>query len=806
MHAPMAAATTQRGEGSFGYARSQSAVIDGYLQHPASSESPSWQRSVCWTFRTRQLVIAVTLGLSMLGLLVTVASAQWPVTCVDLNDIVESHLGNYRNVGIYQRVFGSEAEQACRNDHRDDVRRTFAWAVGDNQPSEPTQPAGQASDPSASTNSDGGQGWPVTCVALNDIVESHLGNEHNVGIYQRVFGNQAEQPCRQDHRDDVRRTFAWAIGDDRQQPAASVQATGSVQPTHWMPDPVLRQAVRNELELPAAVLLTKERIERLRFLDGNHKGISDLTGLEHAINLRELHLGGTENRIGSVRPLSKLIHLRELHIWGDDTPLDIEPLGGLTNLEVLVLESRGIKDISLIARMTRLKELWLGYNLIEDVSPLASLSSLWMLHLNGNPIRDLEPIRHLHISDLSYDWICATMAAPSAPRIDARTFPSVALPGGSLVDINAEPVRWLSKDDENYYEEATKHDLSFFQETSFDLWWHLTSAEPTHGLSTRLYGDADQAMSFHREYTQRNPDMLFLFTIAVRIHGSLDEFPPDSDFWLRDADGQIVANEVPWSEWVIDILNPEVQQLIINRIVAVAECGLFDGVMFDGIWPQFWSYYGFGTDAEYLEATTAILRGVRARVRDDFLILNNGNRRKMVHWTEWINGSLMETNIDYPGGYTHEGLVEIEEALLWNETHLREPTINVLQGEGVEQPIDGPDNRRWMRVFTAMALTHSDGYVVFRAPQMIKGYIQGSHIWYDFWDADLGTPVGETGKQYDSREGLFIREFTNGWAVYNRSGQAQEIRLPQIATGVASGVTGHRHTVPDLDGEIFLKK
>ena len=61
---------------------------------------------------------------------VSVAAAQWPTTCVELNDIVEAHLGNHHNVGIYQQVFGDQAEQACRNDHRNDVRSVFAWAIG----------------------------------------------------------------------------------------------------------------------------------------------------------------------------------------------------------------------------------------------------------------------------------------------------------------------------------------------------------------------------------------------------------------------------------------------------------------------------------------------------------------------------------------------------------------------------------------------------------------------------------------------------------------------------------------------------
>lgn len=34
--------------------------------------------------------------------------AQRPTTCVELNDMVEAHLGSDRNVGTYQRVYGHE--------------------------------------------------------------------------------------------------------------------------------------------------------------------------------------------------------------------------------------------------------------------------------------------------------------------------------------------------------------------------------------------------------------------------------------------------------------------------------------------------------------------------------------------------------------------------------------------------------------------------------------------------------------------------------------------------------------------------
>ena len=42
--------------------------------------------------------------------------------------------------------------------------------------------------------------------------------------------------------------------------------------------------------------------------------------------------------------------------------------------------------------------------------------------------------------------------------------------------------------------------------------------------------------------------------------------------------------------------------------------------------------------------------------------------------------------------------------------------------------------------------------------------------------------------------------------MYNRSGKEQRIQLPERVSGVANGIENRRwHTVPDLDGEIYLK-
>ena len=144
--------------------------------------------------RTRRAVSLLIATLAFVTLGVSITQAQWPTTCVELNDLAEAAVGNHQNVGLYQRAYGDQAEAQCQNDHRDDVRRTFAWALGG------------AGGEVAGT-------WPTTCVALNDLAEAARGNPGNVGIYHRAYPDdaEAERACRSDHRAEVLATFAWAI-------------------------------------------------------------------------------------------------------------------------------------------------------------------------------------------------------------------------------------------------------------------------------------------------------------------------------------------------------------------------------------------------------------------------------------------------------------------------------------------------------------------------------------------------------------------------------------------------------------------
>ena len=102
----------------------------------------------------KRSILATLAAVFLTAALAVTASAQWPTTCVELNDIVEAHLDNDHNVGIYQKTFGDQAEAACQNDHRDDVRSVFAWAIPAPAP-EPTP----APEPSPTPESAANKPW-----------------------------------------------------------------------------------------------------------------------------------------------------------------------------------------------------------------------------------------------------------------------------------------------------------------------------------------------------------------------------------------------------------------------------------------------------------------------------------------------------------------------------------------------------------------------------------------------------------------------------------------------------------------------
>ena len=144
-------------------------------------------------------------------------------------------------------------------------------------------------------------------------------------------------------------------------------------PATWMPDANLRKAVRAALRLNANEPLTQEKMLNLHGLNAPKLGIRDLTGLESAMYLKSLLIGG--NQIRNLKPLANLGNLNRLYI-GDNRIQNIRHLVNLTNLRRLGMLRNQVTDISVLVGLVNLEYLRLAGNPITDTSPLENLPNL----------------------------------------------------------------------------------------------------------------------------------------------------------------------------------------------------------------------------------------------------------------------------------------------------------------------------------------------------------------------------------------------------------------------------------------------
>ena len=470
--------------------------------------------------------------------------------------------------------------------------------------------------------------------------------------------------------------------------------------------------------------------------------------------------------ISPLRGLERLERLEELNARGNPIS-DITPLRGLTTLKGIDLSHCFITDISPLSRLVNLQILQLNHNHIEDARPLVPLTSLHKLEINHNLIVDHSPLDSLSLDIFYYDQDCAMPPLPLEPRLENRDYP--------LISSFGIPLR--NRPELSLIENLAQHDLIFSGPTQFNLSFRETSQ------GWRISGrDIDAAVQLRDEHLAVNPNIIFLAYIEMRSlsrdnnpYSQRDTESDDWPGWIRDAHGTIVPTSPGMHDGLIDFTHPYAQDRIVQQAVAASKCGLHDGIIFD-----YWDEYepvlrdhstfpdGYRSNEAEQRARDNFLARIRAAVPPNFLILGNANLRKIPRTAPYVNGGSMESV--FPGDATIERLKRdlpvIENTLLWLDTNIRQPRVNILEARTIPtEPFDSPSNLRWVRALTTLVLTHSDSYLTFNDERVDDGVWH--HYWYDFWDADLGRPVGEKAQVYEGREGLYIREYTNGWAVYN---------------------------------------
>ena len=168
-----------------------------------------------------------------------------------------------------------------------------------------------------------------------------------------------------------------------------------------IPDPTLERVIREKLGLSAKILLTDVEMHRLWDLVVLKSDIANLQGLEHAVNLRFLHL--SNSRIVDLTPLANLVSLEVLKLYGNE---------------------------------------------ITDITPLANLTKLKELNLSGNQITDFSPISELSGVDFGY---CEIPRFSTIDRVKNRNYPSIFSAWHNIINLPT-----LS-----YSERLAHHDLHF---------------------------------------------------------------------------------------------------------------------------------------------------------------------------------------------------------------------------------------------------------------------------------------------------------------------------------------------------------
>ena len=158
-----------------------------------------------------------------------------------------------------------------------------------------------------------------------------------------------------------------------------------------IPDGALRDRIAAALGKAVADAVGVHELGALVVLDARAAGVTDLTGLEHAVNLEGLDLG--HNPLNDLRPLWSLTALRRLNL--DGARVDLRDLATLRGLTELSLRSNGLADVWALSSMNGLEVLDLAGNRVGDLAAVAALTDLRVLGVSGNRVAELWPLAGL---------------------------------------------------------------------------------------------------------------------------------------------------------------------------------------------------------------------------------------------------------------------------------------------------------------------------------------------------------------------------------------------------------------------------
>jgi len=211
----------------------------------------------------------------------------------------------------------------------------------------------------------------------------------------------------------------------------------------YIPDPNLKAAIEDELGVPNP---TATDMLELTYLRADSNGISDLTGLETALNLKRLR--ANLNLITILSPLFSLTKLEYLNLM-DNNITNISSLQQLTKLKYLYLDRNdNISDINAISDMNNLAELGLVDVNLTTITPLADVNQIKYLYLGNhyNHIQDINSLRgYLKLVRLNLTYNNPLSIASRCDYLQeiAENNPTASITPNPANDVNTFSTDWI---------------------------------------------------------------------------------------------------------------------------------------------------------------------------------------------------------------------------------------------------------------------------------------------------------------------------------------------------------------------------
>ena len=338
---------------------------------------------------------------------------------------------------------------------------------------------------------------------------------------------------------------------------------------------------------------------------------------------------------------------------------------------------------------------------------------------------------------------------------------------------------FINRKDLTKLEEWALHDLIWCMAWDVSLIWD------DEEFTYLAEGFDETSIQLAREQVKKlhklNPNIVILLSVFYRdLPG--DWLPEDSDWWLRDEQGERIVGfkgDGGYVAYLLDYSSKGLRNHVAARAKAGVKTGLFDGVMLDW-WDE-------------NPARIKLLRKVRKAIGNDKLILVNSNQYVQAKSAKYVNGYFMES-VPMENKTDWQTFAQ---TLQWAEANLREPRINCF----CTWANDYKKEKNIERCCYAMALTFSNGYQI-ASLAGYKNYIPHHHMWYEGFEDKLGKPLGES---VQLANGAWQREFEKGYVIYNPAHNKRiKVTFNKKLKNLITGKKRRKVNLPPEDGAMLV--